>query len=194
MYYVSKKLKNTTKQLLRPFPPLEYEEMPKGTMNSGFVQIENELLNLIVANTGYKELITYIRLLAHYNFKRKECFPTIETLCFETGLKRTSISYAIQSLIINGFLIVAQGGNKKANNFYFPCEYFFNPYDEEMTKKLYENPQRNAESIKTLEEILNDEFKRKEKEKQETLGRNKKMIFTESWTGDLDDDIFGPNS
>lgn len=196
MYYIFKKTKDakTTKQVYRPTEPLEYTEMPKGTMTKGFVQTENDLMNLIVANAGYKELITYIRLLSHYNIKKKECFPTIETLCFETGLKRTSVSGAIQSLIVNGFLIVAQGGNKKANNYYFPCEVFFDSHDEKMTKKLYENPQKNAESISILEEILDYEFKQKEEEKQKNLENSKKIVFTESWTGDLDDDIFGPNS
>lgn len=77
----------------------------------------------------------YLTILKHRNMKTNECFPSIETICRESGLYNQAVKDGINQLEEHGYLSINSGMRGISNNYYFPKEWFYPLFSEDFYQK-----------------------------------------------------------
>ena len=104
----------------------------RGMMLSGFILDNNKIRITIATEISPTAALLYETILSHRNLKSNRCFPTINVLHKESGISERKISDLLKQLSTKGYIIIISGGSHYANQFYFPFEYFFNTFDNDL--------------------------------------------------------------
>lgn len=145
--------------------------------------------------SGKTYFAVYMILLKHRNMRTNKCFPSISTISEETKLGVRTVKEAIDTLWNKGYLSINSGMRGISNNYYFPKEWFYEYFEEDIYQRKAErrkNPLEDNRPKKTDINKENEELKKenqKLKEEITLLKNNQKNKITEQLFND-DDDIF----
>lgn len=145
--------------------------------------------------SGKTYFAVYMILLKHRNMRTNKCFPSISTISEETKLGVRTVKEAIDTLWNKGYLSINSGMRGISNNYYFPKEWFYEYFEEDIYQCKAErrkNPLEDNRPKKTDINKENEELKKenqKLKEENILLKNNQKNKITEQLFND-DDDIF----
>lgn len=143
----------------------------------------------------------YLVLLKHRNMKNNKCFPSIATIAEEANMGLRTVKDALNSLTSEGYLSINSGMRGISNNYYFPKEWFYKYFEDDINQKLASRrngvmkSERKLKAEKELDEannIIKD--MKKEMEKKDKLisrlsgelGQNY-YLYTQD---DSDEDLF----
>lgn len=86
--------------------------------------------------SGKTYFAVYLVLLKHRNMKNNKCFPSIKTIADETKIGVRTIKEALDALSNNGYLSINSGMRGIANNYYFPKEWFYKYFEDDINQRL----------------------------------------------------------
>lgn len=157
-----------------------YEERTIYVENKPCVIMDEKLLysmsKIFDSNTA-KCLSVYIILLSHRNRINNRCFPSIPRISELSGLSKRTINTVLTLLEENGYIIINEGKSGKANEYFFPKEWFFGYFQEDVRQTNASRPDRETRKEKHTapKKEVNDKDK-EIKDKEEQLKQKDKLI------------------
>lgn len=167
----------------------------------------------VLLDLGRSAFAIYLVILKHRNLTTNRCFPSYATIKKESGCGLSNIKETLNKLEEVGYLIINSGMRGIANNYYFPQEWFYAYFEDDINQRLAkrkdkiqviteqretkvekenkalskENEELKRQLIKANEQI-EKMMKRKEQENDEVLPVRKAQCYKEE--DDLDEDWF----
>lgn len=185
----------------------EFEEREIPIENQAFVAITDTALKLMTMydKRGKSAFCIYCCLLSHRNRTNNKCFPSISTIAKETKTSDKRIKEILNLLEQDGYLLINTGGRNKSNNYYFPKEWFFKYFKDDIRQA---NAKRNrgakaainsdAEYRKTKKQLIEENKEltdkvnklQKENSKYKSLDKSLEKVYTgKIMTEDLEEDL-----
>lgn len=167
----------------------------------------------VLLDLGRSAFAIYLVILKHRNLTTNKCFPSYTTIKKESGCGLSNIKETLNKLEEAGYLIINSGMRGIANNYYFPQEWFYAYFEDDINQRLAkrkdkiqviteqretkvekenkalskENEELKRQLMKANEQIEKI-MKRKEQEDDEVLPVRKAQCYKEE--DDLDEDWF----
>lgn len=98
----------------------------------------------------------YMTLLSHRNMKNNQCFPSRETIMEETGLSEGTVKECISKLHKSGYIIINSGYFGCSNNYYFPKEWFYDLFAEDIKQTMARRKTGSKSALKVDRETKKD--------------------------------------
>ena len=118
----------------------------------------------------------YLVLLKHRNMKNNKCFPSIATIAEETNIGIRTVKDTLNTLSSSGYLSINSGMRGISNNYYFPKEWFYKYFEDDINQNMASRRKSVMKSERKLKaekelETANDKIKdmKKEIEKKDAL-------------------------
>lgn len=129
----------------------------------------------ILKELGASAMGVYLSILKHRNVKNNQCFPSIATIAEESGLNEKTVKRALTKLCDNQFLIINSGMRGIASNYYFPQEWFYKYFNQDIRQKKASRRKGKKTSITEERKTKADLIAELEKT-QEALAKAEKKI------------------
>ena len=148
----------------------EFEEREIPIENQAFVAITDTALKLMTMydKRGKSAFCIYCCLLSHRNRTNNKCFPSISTIVKETKTSDKRIKEILNLLEQDGYLLINTGGRNKSNNYYFPKEWFFKYFKDDIR-------QANAKRNRGVKAAINSDAEYR-KTKKQLIEENKELV------------------
>lgn len=115
----------------------------------------------------------YMTLLSHRNMKNNQCFPSRETIMKETGLSEGTVKDCLTKLHKAGYIIINSGYFGCSNNYYFPKEWFYDLFAEDINQIMAKRKTGGQSALKADRETKKD---KKIKEQNQEIMELKKEL------------------
>lgn len=121
-------------------------------MSKQHTQLPNKMLDSKELTT--KDLLIYVTIKRHINNKTKEAFPSLDTICKESGVSKPTVIKCIESLKAANYISVRKEGRK--NVYKFNPYVKFEPFSEEFLDSKEIDPNTKAYIIGIQEHLFKD--------------------------------------
>ena len=122
----------------------------------------------ILNKFGASAMAIYLTILKHRNIKNNKCFPSIALIAKESGLSEKTVKRVLTDLNDNDYLIINSGMRGISSNYYFPHEWFYQYFQEDVN-------QRKASRRKGKEKSITETRKTKADLEEELRKTNEKL-------------------
>lgn len=140
-----------------------YESRKIPSSNGNYLMLSDIAKELLkYKEKGRVPYIVYVYLLSCRNRRNNQCFPSIATICNNLYMTKNTVKSAITFLEDNGFIIINSGHSGLANNYYFPKEYFYEYFKDDI-KQTNANRVIRKETKKTIEQLEKEKKKHQNK-------------------------------
>lgn len=145
----------------------------------------------VLLDLGRSAFAIYLVILKHRNLTTNKCFPSYATIKKESGCGLSNIKETLNKLEEAGYLIINSGMRGIANNYYFPQEWFYAYFDDDINQRLAKRRDKViAEKRETKVEKENKELKKEVQELRRQLIEANKHIEKVKKQDDSDEDLF----
>lgn len=122
-------------------------------MDKQHTQLPNDMLD--ASELVPKDLLIYVTIKRHQNSKTKEAFPSLDTICKESGASKPTVRKCIENLKKAGYITVRKKGR---NNIYKFNPYVkFEPFSEEFLDSTKIDSNVKAYILGTQEHLFKNE-------------------------------------
>lgn len=154
----------------------EFETRQMPYSNGEYVMLSTVPDDLLsYGDSGRMPYIVYIYLLRCRNRKNNQCFPSIFTISEYTHFSIRGVKSAINFLEKHDFIIINSGYKGTSNNYYFPKEWFYKYFEDDVKQKKAERKKRQN-VVKEKREIKQDREIRELKDKIAELEAENKIL------------------
>ena len=145
-------------------------------METTFTMATDTAFN-VLTDLGKSAFAIYMVILKHRNIRTNRCFPSYSTISKESGCGLSNIKVTLNRLEEAGYLSINSGMRGIANNYYFPQEWFYAYFDDDINQRLAKRRDKVvAENRETKVEKENKELKKEVQELRRQLTEANKHI------------------
>lgn len=145
-------------------------------METTFTMTTDTAFNVLI-DLGKSAFAIYMVILKHRNMRTNRCFPSYSTISEESGCGLSNIKVTLNKLEEAGYLSINSGMRGIANNYYFPQEWFYAYFDEDINQRLAKRRDKVvAENRETKVEKENKELKKEVQELRRQLTEANKQV------------------
>lgn len=113
----------------------ETRTMPKSYGN--YLMLSDVSDEILKAGVGGRiPYIVYIYLLKCRNRTTNQCFPSLENISKNIYANIKSVKLALEYLVQKGFIVINSGYKGICNNYYFPKEWFYSYFEDDIKQKM----------------------------------------------------------
>ena len=159
-------------------------------METTFTMATDTAFN-VLTDLGKSAFAIYMVILKHRNMRTNRCFPSYSTISKESGCGLSNIKVTLNKLEEAGYLSINSGMRGIANNYYFPQEWFYNYFDDDINQRLAKRRDKVvAEKREIKIEKENKELKKEVQELRRQLIETNKYIEKVKTKEDTEEDLF----
>lgn len=159
-------------------------------METTFTMATDTAFN-VLTDLGKSAFAIYMVILKHRNIRTNRCFPSYSTISEESGCGLSNIKVTLNKLEEAGYLSINSGMRGIANNYYFPQEWFYAYFDDDINQRLAKRRDKVvAEKRETKVEKENKELKKEVQELRIQLTEANKHIEKIKKQDNSDEDLF----
>ena len=159
-------------------------------METTFTMATDTAFN-VLTDLGKSAFAIYMVILKHRNMRTNRCFPSYSIISKESGCGLSNIKVTLNKLEEAGYLSINSGIRGIANNYYFPQEWFYTYFDDDINQRLAKRRDKViAEKRETKVEKENKELKKEVQELRRQLTEANKHIEKVKKQDNLDEDLF----
>lgn len=145
-------------------------------METTFTMATDTAFN-VLTDLGKSAFAIYMVILKHRNMRTNRCFPSYSTISEESGCGLSNIKVTLNKLEEAGYLSINSGMRGIANNYYFPQEWFYAYFDDDISQRLAKRRDKVVtEKRETKVEKENKELKKEVQELRKQLTEANKQV------------------
>ena len=135
-------------------------------METTFTMATDTAFN-VLTDLGKSAFAIYMVILKHRNMRTNRCFPSYSTISKESGCGLSNIKVTLNKLEEAGYLSINSGMRGIANNYYFPQEWFYAYFDDDINQRLAKRKDKAQVITEQRETKVKKENKALSKENEE---------------------------